>query len=163
MSGESGAGKTVSARYAMRYFATVSKSSSNAHVEEKVLASNPITEVGTGLLKEILKEMEVQGRGVRREVALPMSYVVDSTSSFKDQRSEGGQEQRHKIGGHETCQGSLCLWIWTLGHQISGTQMSPDILGAVPSHVGITSAFSQQTSTLTNWLLPALEFYEGIV
>lgn len=107
--------------------------------------------------------MEVQGRGVRREVALPMSYVFDATSSFKDQRSEGGQEQRQKIGGRETCQGSLCLWIWTLGHQISGTQMSPDILGPVPSYVGITSAFSQQTSTLTNWLLPALEFCEGIV
>lgn len=48
VSGESGAGKTVSARYAMRYFATVSKSSSNAHVEDKVLASNPITEVCPG-------------------------------------------------------------------------------------------------------------------
>lgn len=35
----------MSARYTMRYFATVSKSSSNAHVEDKVLASNPITEV----------------------------------------------------------------------------------------------------------------------
>ncbi|XP_043934435.1 unconventional myosin-Vc-like [Protopterus annectens] len=44
VSGESGAGKTVSARYAMRYFATVSKSSNKANVEEKVLASNPITE-----------------------------------------------------------------------------------------------------------------------
>ncbi|XP_007422237.1 unconventional myosin-Vc isoform X2 [Python bivittatus] len=44
VSGESGAGKTVSARYAMRYFATVSKSSSNAQVEDKVLACNPITE-----------------------------------------------------------------------------------------------------------------------
>uniref|UniRef100_A0A4W3JVA4 Myosin VC n=1 Tax=Callorhinchus milii TaxID=7868 RepID=A0A4W3JVA4_CALMI len=44
VSGESGAGKTVSARYAMRYFATVSKSSSKACVEDKVLASNPITE-----------------------------------------------------------------------------------------------------------------------
>ncbi|XP_007194952.2 unconventional myosin-Vc isoform X3 [Balaenoptera acutorostrata] len=44
VSGESGAGKTVSARYAMRYFATVSKSSTNAHVQDKVLASNPITE-----------------------------------------------------------------------------------------------------------------------
>ncbi|XP_060770464.1 unconventional myosin-Vc isoform X2 [Neoarius graeffei] len=44
VSGESGAGKTVSARYAMRYFAMVSKSSSNARVEDKVLASNPITE-----------------------------------------------------------------------------------------------------------------------
>ncbi|KAI7812276.1 putative unconventional myosin-Vc, partial [Triplophysa rosa] len=44
VSGESGAGKTVSARYAMRYFATVSKSSNNTRVEDKVLASNPITE-----------------------------------------------------------------------------------------------------------------------
>ncbi|XP_051978889.1 unconventional myosin-Vc isoform X2 [Xyrauchen texanus] len=44
VSGESGAGKTVSARYAMRYFAVVSKSGSNTRVEDKVLASNPITE-----------------------------------------------------------------------------------------------------------------------
>ncbi|XP_070619171.1 unconventional myosin-Vc [Erythrolamprus reginae] len=44
VSGESGAGKTVSARYAMRYFATVSKSNSNTKVEDKVLACNPITE-----------------------------------------------------------------------------------------------------------------------
>uniref|UniRef100_A0A8C7MIJ8 Myosin VC n=1 Tax=Oncorhynchus kisutch TaxID=8019 RepID=A0A8C7MIJ8_ONCKI len=44
VSGESGAGKTVSARYVMRYFAMVSKSSSKTHVEDKVLASNPITE-----------------------------------------------------------------------------------------------------------------------
>ncbi|KAM9376468.1 unconventional myosin-Vc [Pholidichthys leucotaenia] len=44
VSGESGAGKTVSARYAMRYFAVVSKSGSKTQVEDKVLASNPITE-----------------------------------------------------------------------------------------------------------------------
>ncbi|XP_004639046.1 unconventional myosin-Vc isoform X2 [Octodon degus] len=44
VSGESGAGKTVSARYAMRYFAMVSRSSSKAQVEDRVLASNPITE-----------------------------------------------------------------------------------------------------------------------
>uniref|UniRef100_A0A3Q1JUY7 Uncharacterized protein n=1 Tax=Anabas testudineus TaxID=64144 RepID=A0A3Q1JUY7_ANATE len=44
VSGESGAGKTVSAKYAMRYFATVSSSSGEANVEEKVLASNPIME-----------------------------------------------------------------------------------------------------------------------
>lgn len=48
VSGESGAGKTVSAKYAMRYFATVSGSASEANVEEKVLASNPIMEVRTG-------------------------------------------------------------------------------------------------------------------
>lgn len=44
VSGESGAGKTVSAKYAMRYFATVSSSSGEANVEERVLASNPIME-----------------------------------------------------------------------------------------------------------------------
>ncbi|XP_057203384.1 unconventional myosin-Va isoform X2 [Triplophysa rosa] len=44
VSGESGAGKTVSAKYAMRYFATVSGSASEANVEVKVLASNPIME-----------------------------------------------------------------------------------------------------------------------
>lgn len=45
VSGESGAGKTVSAKYTMRYFATVSGSSMEASVEEKVLASSPIMEV----------------------------------------------------------------------------------------------------------------------
>ncbi|CAG00830.1 unnamed protein product, partial [Tetraodon nigroviridis] len=44
VSGESGAGKTVSAKYAMRYFATVSGSASEANIDEKVLASNPIME-----------------------------------------------------------------------------------------------------------------------
>uniref|UniRef100_UPI00358DFBCF unconventional myosin-Va isoform X2 n=1 Tax=Myxine glutinosa TaxID=7769 RepID=UPI00358DFBCF len=44
VSGESGAGKTVSAKYTMRFFATVSGSSSHANIEEKVLASSPIME-----------------------------------------------------------------------------------------------------------------------
>ncbi|XP_057675067.1 unconventional myosin-Vb isoform X2 [Corythoichthys intestinalis] len=44
VSGESGAGKTVSAKYAMRFFATVGGSANDANVEEKVLASNPIME-----------------------------------------------------------------------------------------------------------------------
>uniref|UniRef100_A0A8C5LKQ1 Unconventional myosin-Vb n=1 Tax=Leptobrachium leishanense TaxID=445787 RepID=A0A8C5LKQ1_9ANUR len=44
VSGESGAGKTVSAKYAMRFFATVGGSSSETNVEEKVLASSPIME-----------------------------------------------------------------------------------------------------------------------
>lgn len=44
VSGESGAGKTVSAKYAMRYFATVGGSSTETHIEKKVLASNPIME-----------------------------------------------------------------------------------------------------------------------
>lgn len=44
MSGESGAGKTVSAKYAMRYFANVGGSVTESTVEKKVLASNPIME-----------------------------------------------------------------------------------------------------------------------
>lgn len=44
VSGESGAGKTVSAKYAMRYFATVGGSASDTNIEEKVLASSPIME-----------------------------------------------------------------------------------------------------------------------
>ena len=48
VSGESGAGKTVSAKYAMRYFATVGggvASGGVSSVETQVLASNPIMEV----------------------------------------------------------------------------------------------------------------------
>lgn len=44
VSGESGAGKTVSAKYAMRYFANVGGSSAETMVEQRVLASNPIME-----------------------------------------------------------------------------------------------------------------------
>ncbi|GIY87606.1 unconventional myosin-Va [Caerostris darwini] len=44
VSGESGAGKTVSAKYAMRYFATVGGSATETQIEKKVLASNPIME-----------------------------------------------------------------------------------------------------------------------
>ncbi|XP_070536020.1 unconventional myosin-Va-like isoform X2 [Ptychodera flava] len=46
VTGESGAGKTVSAKYAMRYFATVGGGSgeSETHMEKRVLASNPIME-----------------------------------------------------------------------------------------------------------------------
>ncbi|XP_011251964.2 unconventional myosin-Va isoform X2 [Camponotus floridanus] len=44
VSGESGAGKTVSAKYTMRYFATVGGSATETQVEKKVLASSPIME-----------------------------------------------------------------------------------------------------------------------
>ncbi|XP_006812831.1 unconventional myosin-Vb-like, partial [Saccoglossus kowalevskii] len=46
VTGESGAGKTVSAKYAMRYFATVGAGpgESDTQMEKKVLASNPIME-----------------------------------------------------------------------------------------------------------------------
>uniref|UniRef100_A0A8C1QKS2 Methyl-CpG binding domain protein 3b n=1 Tax=Cyprinus carpio TaxID=7962 RepID=A0A8C1QKS2_CYPCA len=44
ISGESGSGKTVSAKFTMRYFAVVGGASQQTSVEEKVLASNPIME-----------------------------------------------------------------------------------------------------------------------
>jgi len=55
VSGESGAGKTVSAKYAMRYFATVGGAASETQVEKKVLASNPIMEVSSNLILRLLK------------------------------------------------------------------------------------------------------------
>uniref|UniRef100_A0A8C9YPD7 Methyl-CpG binding domain protein 3b n=1 Tax=Sander lucioperca TaxID=283035 RepID=A0A8C9YPD7_SANLU len=44
ISGESGSGKTVSAKFTMRYFAVVGGAAQQTSVEEKVLASNPILE-----------------------------------------------------------------------------------------------------------------------
>lgn len=44
ISGESGAGKTVSAKYAMRYFAAVGGNESETQIEKKILASSPIME-----------------------------------------------------------------------------------------------------------------------
>lgn len=44
MSGESGAGKTVNAKFAMRYFASVGGASDETQIEKKILASNPVME-----------------------------------------------------------------------------------------------------------------------
>jgi myosin heavy subunit len=44
VSGESGAGKTVSAKFAMRYFASVGGATNMTQIEKKVLASNPVME-----------------------------------------------------------------------------------------------------------------------
>ena len=48
ISGESGSGKTVSAKFTMRYLAVVGGASEQTSVEERVLASNPIMEVTQG-------------------------------------------------------------------------------------------------------------------
>lgn len=40
----------MSAKYAMRYFATISGSDSETQIEKKILASNPIMEVSAYLL-----------------------------------------------------------------------------------------------------------------
>lgn len=48
ISGESGSGKTVSAKFTMRYFAVVGGAAQQTSVEERVLASNPIMEVNGG-------------------------------------------------------------------------------------------------------------------
>ena len=56
MSGESGAGKTVSAKYAMRYFANVGGCAEETAVEMKVMSSNPIMEV-SHLLKPPVMEV----------------------------------------------------------------------------------------------------------
>ena len=45
VSGESGAGKTVSAKYAMRYLTTVGGSTTETEMERKNLSSSPIMEV----------------------------------------------------------------------------------------------------------------------
>lgn len=47
ISGESGAGKTVTAKLAMRYFAIAAGSTSETQIEKKVLASSPILEVSS--------------------------------------------------------------------------------------------------------------------
>ena len=48
VTGESGAGKTVSACYVMRYFADVTAVSGELSLENRVLACNPLLEVSSG-------------------------------------------------------------------------------------------------------------------
>lgn len=70
MSGESGAGKTVSAKYAMRYFAMVGGSQAETQVEQKVLASNPIMEVSVSPLFQLYLNSSPSLRWVRTPLGL---------------------------------------------------------------------------------------------
>ncbi|TSK53659.1 Unconventional myosin-Va [Bagarius yarrelli] len=58
ISGESGSGKTVSAKFTMRYFAVVGGAAQQTSIEEKVLASNPIMEVMRTLSFEFTSNAE---------------------------------------------------------------------------------------------------------
>lgn len=64
ISGESGSGKTVSAKFTMRYFAVVGGAAQQTSVEEKVLASNPIMEVMDGWMSRAILGDTVRGFSV---------------------------------------------------------------------------------------------------
>lgn len=63
VSGESGAGKTVSAKYAMRYFATVGGNATETQVEKKVLSSSPIMEVSFSVFRSFWVIIGLQSIG----------------------------------------------------------------------------------------------------
>jgi len=87
VSGESGAGKTVSAKYAMRYFATVCGAETETQIEKRVLASNPIMEASklctlskSALLLTLVNSISVLEKkySVLTELIIPNCYVFYS-------------------------------------------------------------------------------------
>lgn len=68
ISGESGSGKTVSAKFAMRYFAVVGGAAQQTSVEERVLASNPIMEV-KGWLNSLITCEQIISLGWENQAA----------------------------------------------------------------------------------------------
>lgn len=88
VSGDSGAGKTISAKYAMRYFATVSCSSGETSIEERVLASNPIMEVVHDKFTQPQQTSEhgyclpLRLSGTLRRYGTTTAAVLESTSRF---------------------------------------------------------------------------------
>lgn len=88
VSGDSGAGKTISAKYAMRYFATVSCTSGETSIEERVLASNPIMEVGHSKSTQRQQTSErgcclpERPSGTPRRYGTTTAAVLESTSRF---------------------------------------------------------------------------------
>ena len=76
VSGESGAGKTVSAKYAMRYFATVCGAEAETQIEKKVLASNPIMEVRTCSCCASLHDYTDVSTTCSCELSVPIDHVL---------------------------------------------------------------------------------------
>ncbi|GAB0207437.1 hypothetical protein GRJ2_003209300 [Grus japonensis] len=78
MSGESGAGKTVSAKYAMRLFATVRGSASETNIEAKVLALSPIMEEDEAGPKVITRSLSLNElRDMRKDFSrLPGEHII---------------------------------------------------------------------------------------
>jgi Myosin head (motor domain) len=98
VSGESGAGKTVSAKYAMRYFANVAGLLEETQIEKKVLASSPIMEVSK---EETRKRASLFGEffrllAMRRpfETIIPLGLASTSNWDFSGVISVGPRCER---------------------------------------------------------------------
>ncbi|XP_078577047.1 unconventional myosin-Va-like isoform X6 [Branchiostoma floridae x Branchiostoma japonicum] len=87
VSGESGAGKTVSAKYAMRYFATVGGSSDDmeASIEQRVLASNPIMETNWS---QFLSVGEYSAESAIERKVLASNPVMEAIGNAKTIRND---------------------------------------------------------------------------
>jgi myosin-5 len=80
VSGESGAGKTVSAKYAMRYFANVGGLLEETQIEKKVLASSPIMEVRIHLkIKNRIIDLIFSSQlEMRKQFAMIIHHVLEN-------------------------------------------------------------------------------------
>ncbi|NWJ04938.1 MYO5B protein, partial [Crypturellus undulatus] len=77
ISGESGAGKTASAKFAMRYFTAVGGSRGGCGMEEKVLASSPVMEA-FGNAKTVRNDNSSRF-GKYIEIGFTQTYVTGAT------------------------------------------------------------------------------------
>ncbi|CAB0015807.1 unnamed protein product [Nesidiocoris tenuis] len=111
VSGESGAGKTVSAKYAMRYFATVGGSSTETQVEKKVLASSPIMESNDVHLSHFANLLAIDANELRRWLC--NRKIVSMRESINKQLSAAEARQaRDALAKHIYA----CLFIWIVSH-----------------------------------------------
>ncbi|KFZ65258.1 Unconventional myosin-Vb, partial [Podiceps cristatus] len=75
ISGESGAGKTASAKYAMRYFTTIGGCLGDSSMEEKVLASSPVMEA----FEKPTRNDNVSRFGKYIEIGFSQAHVTGAT------------------------------------------------------------------------------------